>query len=271
MRSGSVSTDTAAGVAPAVLLERAQGVLLGLAVGDALGATVEFLTPGEIRAKFGTHRRIVGGGWLHLKPGQLTDDTEMSLCIARTTVARGGWDLRAVAESFAAWLRSRPVDVGATCARGIRRYLHAGTLEAPVNEWDAGNGAAMRVAPVALLTLGDDALLARLAVEQARLTHHHGEPLAPGHQGLQVHHGAPIRQGCTLGHPRPGVLLDRQALPGEGRLVHGQVLRVDDPGVRRHVGPRLEHQHIAGRHLSGVEPHGSAPPGRRRPWGARAS
>jgi len=155
------------------LISRAQGAFLGLAVGDALGATTEFMTPAEIRARFGVHRRMVGGGWLHLKPGQVTDDTEMSLALAGAVLAAGRWDLRSVAEAFLAWLRSRPVDIGATCARGIRRYLHGGTLEAPPNEWDAGNGAAMRVVPVALFTLGDEALLARYAVEQARLTHNH--------------------------------------------------------------------------------------------------
>jgi len=155
------------------LVSRAQGAFLGLAVGDALGATTEFMTPEEIRGRFGVHRRMVGGGWLRLKPGQVTDDTEMSLALARTVVANGGWNLRGVADAFVSWLRSRPVDIGATCARGIRRYLHQGTLEAPPNEWDAGNGAAMRVAPVALFTLGDPARLERYAVEQARLTHNH--------------------------------------------------------------------------------------------------
>ena len=63
--------------------DRARASFLGAAVGDALGATVEFMTPGEIRAAFGVHREITGGGWLHLKPGHVTDDTEMSLCMAR--------------------------------------------------------------------------------------------------------------------------------------------------------------------------------------------
>ncbi len=193
------------------LVTRAQGCLLGAAVGDALGATVEFLTPSEIRARHGVHRRIRGGGWLRLRAGQVTDDTEMSLCLARALVRAGGWDPTAAAEEFADWLRSGPVDVGSTCARGIRRYLHFQTLAAPPCEWDAGNGAVMRVAPAALFSVGDDPLLERVAVEQARLTHNH--PLSDAAcvaVGRLVHlalRGAPTRellpvaQGLESLHP----------------------------------------------------------------------
>ncbi len=153
--------------------KRGRAAFLGLAIGDALGATTEFMTPGEIAARYKVHRKIIGGGWLHLKPGQVTDDTEMSLCLARALVARGAWDLPGMAENFAAWLRSRPVDVGETCRRGIRHYMRTGALEVPYNEWDAGNGAVMRMAPVALFCLGDEQLLEQRALEQARLTHHH--------------------------------------------------------------------------------------------------
>ena len=152
---------------------RAKSAFLGVAIGDALGATTEFMTPAEIRAKYGVHRRIVGGGWLRLKAGEVTDDTEMSLCIARAIQEAGGWDLNAIADRFSAWMRNRPVDIGATCARGIRRFMHQGTLEVPYNEWDAGNGGVMRMVPVALATLGDERLLASRAIQQARLTHHH--------------------------------------------------------------------------------------------------
>jgi ADP-ribosyl-[dinitrogen reductase] hydrolase len=158
---------------PTELRSRARAAFAGLAAGDALGAPVEFMTPGEIRARHGVLREIVGGGWLRLKPGQVTDDTDMSLCVARGIARAGGWDLGAIAEEFAAWLRSKPVDVGDTCRRGIRNYMLKGLLETPFNQWDAGNGAAMRMLPVALFTLGDDDLLCRCSVEQGHLTHNH--------------------------------------------------------------------------------------------------
>ncbi len=158
---------------PEFVYQRARAAYLGLAIGDALGATTEFMTPGEIKATFKVHRKIIGGGWLYLKPGQVTDDTEMSIALGRALLNAGQWDRKGIAENFLAWMKSKPIDIGSTCRRGIRDYMNKGQLETPYNEWDAGNGAAMRMAPVALFTLGDEAEMARCAVEQAHLTHNH--------------------------------------------------------------------------------------------------
>lgn len=152
---------------------RALGAYLGLAVGDALGATVEFMTAGEIYRQFGEHRDIVGGGWLKLPPGAVTDDTEMSLALGRAILQSGGWDLRCIAEHWGDWLKSKPIDVGNTCRRGITRYLREGTLQAPPSDGDAGNGALMRNLPAILFAFRDPLLLERLSIEQAHLTHHH--------------------------------------------------------------------------------------------------
>jgi ADP-ribosyl-[dinitrogen reductase] hydrolase len=155
------------------LKDRALGAYLGLACGDALGATVEFMTPAQIRAEYGVHRDIIGGGWLTLRPGQITDDTEMSIALAQAMIDSGGWDLTRVADAFADWLRSSPVDIGNTCRRGIRRYIKTGALAGPVNEAEAGNGACMRNLPVVLATLGDARAFERQTLEQCHLTHHH--------------------------------------------------------------------------------------------------
>lgn len=154
------------------LHRRALGAYLGLAVGDALGAPVEFLTAREI-AQRGTHREMTGGGWLRLRPGQVTDDTEMSLCLGRAWIAAGGWDARMAAEQFAGWLRRHPIDVGNTCRRGIRRFMLDGSLKSPPSDGDGGNGAAMRILPVALATCGDEAAFKHAAIAQAHITHHH--------------------------------------------------------------------------------------------------
>lgn len=151
--------------------ERAKAAFAGMAIGDALGATVEFMTAPEIAAKYGVFKDITGGGWLRLKPGQVTDDTEMALCIARAIITNQGWSMEAIARNFAAWLKSRPVDCGDTCRKGIRAFMLNGTLEAPPNEWGAGNGAAMRMLPVALYSLPDAELLQKYAIEQAHITH----------------------------------------------------------------------------------------------------
>jgi ADP-ribosyl-[dinitrogen reductase] hydrolase len=151
--------------------DRARAAFIGMAIGDALGATVEFMTATEIAQQYGTFREIIGGGWLRLKPGQVTDDTEMALCIARAIIRCQTWSLESVAENFAAWLRGRPVDCGDTCRKGIRRFMVHGTLESPPNEWDAGNGAAMRLLPTAIYSLPDEQLFTKYAIEQAHLTH----------------------------------------------------------------------------------------------------
>jgi ADP-ribosyl-[dinitrogen reductase] hydrolase len=156
-----------------LLAERALGAYLGFAVGDALGATVEFMTPREIVAAYGVHRRIIGGGWLRLKPGQVTDDTQMSLALGRAIIGAKGWDLQAVCEQWAAWLRSGPVDVGNTCRRGITNYIRTGSMSKPFSEGDGGNGACMRNLPVMLATLNDSARMAAWSLEQAHVTHNH--------------------------------------------------------------------------------------------------
>lgn len=157
----------------AELHNRALGAYLGLAAGDALGATVEFMLPREIRHQYGVHKDIVGGGWLKLRPGRVTDDTEMSLAMGNALLASSGWNANAVADAFVAWLKSRPVDIGNTCRRGIQRYMVKGTLSGPRSEGDGGNGALMRILPLVLATLNDDAAFRRQALEQAHLTHNH--------------------------------------------------------------------------------------------------
>lgn len=152
---------------------RARGAYLGLAIGDALGATVEFLTAGEIARQYGEHRNIVGGGWLKLRPGQITDDTEMSLAMGEAIVEAGDWDLARIAANWTEWLKGKPIDVGNTCRRGLQRVIRDGSLQGPPHDGDAGNGACMRLLPAVLYAGGNDARLARCLLEQARVTHHH--------------------------------------------------------------------------------------------------
>ncbi|MBL8359652.1 MAG: ADP-ribosylglycohydrolase family protein, partial [Rubrivivax sp.] len=141
-RSRPAMREPAAWPAWPELWDRALGAYLGLAIGDALGATVEFMRPREIAHAFaaqgGVHRHIVGGGWLRLAPGQVTDDTTMCLALG-DALLRGQADGRPhdttlIADAFVAWWRGKPVDCGNTCRRGIARYLREGTLEGPPNE-----------------------------------------------------------------------------------------------------------------------------------------
>lgn len=155
------------------LQDRALAAYLGFAIGDALGATVEFMTKSEIAARYGVHKDIIGGGWLRLKPGQVTDDTEMALALGRSLIRCGGLELSDLCDEFAAWLKTGPVDVGSTCRRGIRRYITTGEMQGAYFEGDAGNGAAMRILPLALATSGRPEQAHAWTIAQAHITHHH--------------------------------------------------------------------------------------------------
>jgi ADP-ribosyl-[dinitrogen reductase] hydrolase len=165
--------DTPAAVS-AEVLARAEAAYLGLALGDALGATVEFMTPREIAHQYDVHREIVGGGWLKLRPGQVTDDTSMSLALGEAILAnQGRVEPLACARAFDAWMRTRPVDIGNTVRRNLVLFRLTACPEAPPSEHDAGNGAAMRVLPVALATFGRPEAEVRAACRaQAHVTHH---------------------------------------------------------------------------------------------------
>jgi ADP-ribosyl-[dinitrogen reductase] hydrolase len=152
--------------------DRAVASYLGLAIGDALGATVEFMTPREIAAQFDVHDTLRGGGWLHLKPGQVTDDTTMSLALGSSILAQGKVVALAAAQAFDNWMRSKPVDIGNTVRRNLLQFRQTGKPEAPYSDNDAGNGAAMRVLPVALATLGQTEDAVRAACRaQGHVTH----------------------------------------------------------------------------------------------------
>ncbi len=159
------------------LYDRALGAYLGLAIGDALGATVEFMTPREIRHRIGVHRDIVGGGWLKLPPGRVTDDTTMALALGEGLLQghrqHGAFSMPCVAEAFVAWWRGKPVDCGNTCRRGIVRYLRDGSLAGPPCDGDGGNGALMRNLPAVLANLHDEVAMCEQSLAQSHFTHHH--------------------------------------------------------------------------------------------------
>ncbi|MGB5831120.1 MAG: ADP-ribosyl-[dinitrogen reductase] hydrolase [Thiohalocapsa sp.] len=156
---------------------RALGAYLGLAIGDALGATVEFMTPKEIRAQYQQHRDITGGGWLRLRKGQITDDTGMSLALGRSILVQGCVDPRHAANAFSDWMRDKPVDIGNTVRRGIAHFRRTGEPRVAENEFDAGNGACMRCLPVALATVGAD--IPEIAAANRRQAHvTHNNPLS---------------------------------------------------------------------------------------------
>ncbi len=160
--------------------DRALGALLGLAVGDALGTTLEF----SRRDSQPRHGEMTGGGPFRLKPGQWTDDTSMALALADSLVHRHGFDAADLMSRFVGWYRRGEYsctgscfDIGVTTASALRRFEATGEpFAGSARETDAGNGSLMRLSPVALFALDDAALADVVARDQSRTTH--GAPQA---------------------------------------------------------------------------------------------
>lgn len=153
--------------------DQAKGCLLGLAIGDALGATNEFKTKEAIAQPV---RDLIGGGWLGLKAGEITDDTEMMLCILEAYSS--GYSLERVGANFLGWLNSKPKDIG-NLTRHALTELKRGVSprEAGRLAWEtmhqsgAGNGAVMRCAPTGVLRATDREVRVIETIEIARVTH----------------------------------------------------------------------------------------------------
>lgn len=155
---------------------RFRGSLVGLAVGDALGAPFEGLP----RGAFGPVEDMVGGGRHGLRVGTWTDDTSMALCLADSLVSRRGFDLRDQLERYLRWLEDGYLSsaeyafgMGRTTSRALARYEMTGDpLSSGLTDPDsAGNGSLMRLAPVPLFFAADRAEAIRLSGESSRATH----------------------------------------------------------------------------------------------------
>ncbi|MBM3281019.1 MAG: ADP-ribosylglycohydrolase family protein [Candidatus Handelsmanbacteria bacterium] len=154
---------------------RYKGSLLGLAVGDALGTTVEFSPPGS----FAPLTDMVGGGPFGLEKGQWTDDTSMALCLAQSLVDCDGFDARDQMARYTRWRREGYLsstghcfDIGNTVADALGRFARTG--EPFVGSTDcltAGNGSLMRLAPIPLFFAADPEKAIHLSAESSRTTH----------------------------------------------------------------------------------------------------
>lgn len=148
-----------------------KGALVGLAIGDALGATVEFMKPEQIREQHGELRDIIGGGWLELNPGEVTDDTHMSLCVARSLVVNHDYNPVDMADRLLTWYRLYPKGTGKACRDGLERFAQTGETARPTDEKTAGNGALMRILPIILYFAQQPELLNSTLLHHAHLTH----------------------------------------------------------------------------------------------------
>lgn len=160
---------------PISLPDRFRGCLLGLACGDAVGTTVEFMPRGTFTPVTG----MTGGGPFALRAGQWTDDTSMALCLAESLLACGGFDARDQMNRYLAWWRHGHLsatgtcfDIGKTVRAALQRYSRDGNPWAgSADRRTAGNGSLMRLAPVVLRWFPDAAAIDRYAAASSRTTH----------------------------------------------------------------------------------------------------
>jgi len=160
--------------------ERYRGALLGLAIGDALGAQVEFMP----RGTFPPVEDFRGGGPHDLGPGEWTDDTAMALCLAESLVETGRFDPVDQLRRYLRWYREGYLspkgycfDIGNTTRRALERFAKTGEpYPGPTDAHTAGNGSLMRLAPVALFFAAEPEKAIHYAALSAKTTH--GAPQA---------------------------------------------------------------------------------------------
>lgn len=156
--------------------DRAVGALIGLAVGDAVGTTLEFRATGSFEPLVD----MVGGGPFNLKPGQWTDDTSMAMCLAESILDTGGLDLADQMRRYLLWRREgywsstgACFDIGGTTSNALRRFERTGedVESGPVDQEQAANGSLMRLAPVPIRWHLDIEEAAEMSGESSRTTH----------------------------------------------------------------------------------------------------
>lgn len=155
-----------------ILRDKVAGAMYGFAIGDAMGATTEFMNGYTIKTTYGYVSDIIGGGWLFIKAGQVTDDTQMMLCVCNALIDSYNSDTKTFEEgkfidcckkNFVDWYLSKPIDIGNACRRAIISIMSG--KEVKIDTSVLGNGSLMRALPCALLNE------VNLNIIQGKLTH----------------------------------------------------------------------------------------------------
>ena len=189
--------------------DRFRGCLLGLAVGDAIGTTVEF----KSRHSFPPLTDMVGGGVFALAPGQWTDDTSMALCLATSLVECDGFDAADQMQRYWSWYREGYLsstgvcfDIGNATRQALHRYHATGNpYSGSSDPGSAGNGSIMRLAPVPMFYFTEPELALHYAGESSRTTHAAAECVAA------CRLLADILLRALAGQDKAAVLFDSQA------------------------------------------------------------
>ncbi len=215
--------------------DRIGGGLLGVAAGDALGATLEFVSPAQIKQRHGVHREITGGGPFRWRPGQGTDDTDLTWAVLAAYLD-GPFTLEKAADNMLVWFHTGPRDIGGATAEALRRLHRTGDprTSGATRESSCGNGSLMRCIPTALAR-GDHGVRRRELAEISAVTHAHlqcidsclayGEIVNALLEGAEVNEAVAAARALDL-HPKvrealdidPGLAADR--LRTSGYVIH---------------------------------------------------
>ena len=175
MSYADATPDRLHGTSPQAIVDRATGALLGLAVGDAIGTTLEFAP----RDAFVPIDDMIGGGLFQLEPGQWTDDTSMALALGESLAEKGALDETDLMRRFTEWWKEgrysctgRCLGMGPTTRASLERWLITNDPVAGATSPDrVSNGSLMRLAPVAIRYWNDPAKRRDAAARQSRTTH----------------------------------------------------------------------------------------------------
>lgn len=158
------------------MLDKIKGGLFGVAIGDALGGTTEFMSEDAVQKKYGRLTSIIGGGVWNLKPGEVTDDTAMTVAVAKGILKNPEDPISAIGEEFLKWYNTKPKDVGNTISSVLSQYdgdwfAASRLVRKQLYGRTGGNGTLMRTLPVALAYPSLEKML-DITDKQSRMTHY---------------------------------------------------------------------------------------------------
>lgn len=219
-----------------------RGALLGLAVGDAIGTTVEFRAPGT----FAPVTDMVGGGPFGLPAGAWTDDTSMALCLAESLIEREGFDPVDQLTRYVRWYRDGYLsstgacfDIGNATRKALERFERTGEdLPGDADPNAAGNGPLMKLAPVALAYANHAEEAVLRAADCARTTHGAAQAIDASRYfaGLLVGalNGATVSELLDPGgfEPAPGIWTRAPLHPEVVEVAQGSFLAKEPPDIK---------------------------------------
>lgn len=150
------------------IIDKAEGCLMGLMCGDALGAPVEFHAPEDLQRHFPNGISDMENGWgctKFIRKGHITDDSEMAIALLHSLVKAEAFSAEEAHKQYCLWLQSKPSDVGLTIGEALRGRM---------NPNSQANGALMRVAPLGIYAALHPEMDWQAAAEaDCRITHIH--------------------------------------------------------------------------------------------------